>query len=62
MGALIILFIVGLLIVFEGLFILIYPKMSAKLMKEISKNLTKLRSIGIVEIIVGLTLVLVSIF
>ena len=52
--------IISLAIILEGLFIALMPKATKKLMTHMVNNLTKLRIIGIIEIIVGIIILVVT--
>jgi len=61
MSAGLILLIMGILVVFEGLFIAFYTKRARRLMLEISRNVRKFKNVGIIEIVVGVILILIAV-
>ncbi len=56
-----ILFLIALGIMFEGLFIAFAAKKARKLILEVTKDLTKFRLLGWIEIIIGVILLVITI-
>jgi len=56
----IILGILGILIVLESLFLIIFPLASRKMFKKISKNNKTIKKAGIIEFFMGLILLAIS--
>jgi uncharacterized protein YjeT (DUF2065 family) len=56
-----VLFIIGLLIAFEGLFVAFFPKKTKLLMTRLGKNVKRLKWIGVIELIIGLVILSIAV-
>jgi uncharacterized protein YjeT (DUF2065 family) len=54
------LLVLGTLLILEGLFIIIYPKTTKKIVSKMFKNPDKTRQVGTIEFIIGLALILIG--
>lgn len=54
--------IISLLIIAEGFFVTFFPKRAKKILAEMSRNIKKIRNYGIIEMIAGIILLIISIY
>ncbi|MFQ5531872.1 MAG: DUF2065 family protein [Candidatus Nanoarchaeia archaeon] len=57
----IVLLILGILVLIEGIFLILFPKDIKSITKALLKNVKNIRKIGIIEIIVAVILLLISV-
>ena len=60
MGVSILLAIFGIIIVLEGAMVILYPDKTKKMLNKLSKNKTLLIKLGLIEVLIGILLLLLS--